>query len=90
MSCDRLYTSRLADRLSQPYVAVLFGNPYTATFLTKLPAMMLTYEEFDGIELAAVRALAGEAPIRGKLPISLPGMFPFGHGLERSARPASP
>src|SRR5438132_13980910 len=71
---------------SKPFVAVLFGNPYTATFLQKLPTMMLTYEEFDGIEAAAVRALAGEAPIGGKLPISLPGMFPIGHGLERPAR----
>jgi beta-N-acetylhexosaminidase len=68
----------------KPYVAVLFGNPYTATFLQKLPTIMLTYEEFDGIESAAVRALAGEAPISGKLPISLPGMFPIGHGLTRN------
>jgi len=75
--------------LKKPYVAVLFGNPYTATFLGKLPAMLLTYEEFDGIELAAVRAVAGEAPVRGKLPISLPGMFPFGHSLERLARSGS-
>jgi beta-N-acetylhexosaminidase len=67
----------------KPIVAVLFGNPYTATFLPKLPAVMLTYEEYDGVETAAVRALAGEAPIGGKLPISLPGMFPFGHGLDR-------
>ena len=36
--------------------------------------MLLTYEEFDAVEYAAVRALAGEAPIGGKLPISLPGM----------------
>ncbi len=76
--------------LNKPYVAVMFGNPYTATFLTKLPTMLLAFEAFDGVELAAVRALAGEAPIRGKLPISLPGMFPFGHGLERSPRSASP
>jgi len=69
--------------LNKPYVTVLFGNPYTATFLPRLPAMLLTYEEFDGIELAAVRALAGEAPVGGKLPIALPGMFPIGHGLVR-------
>ena len=69
--------------IDKPYVAVLFGNPYTATFLPKLPAMLLTYEVFDAVELAAVRALAGEAPIGGKLPISLPGIFPVGHGLER-------
>jgi len=70
----------------KPIVAVLFGNPYTATFLPKLPAVMLTYEEYDGVESAAVRALAGEAPIGGKLPISLPGMFPFGHGIDRDVR----
>jgi beta-N-acetylhexosaminidase len=69
--------------LNKPYIAVLFGNPYTATFLTKLPAVLLTYEAFDGIELAAVRALAGDAPISGKLPITLPGSFPIGHGLTR-------
>jgi len=69
--------------VNKPYIAVLFGNPYTATFLTKLPAVLLTYEAFDGIELAAVRALAGEAPINGKLPITLPGSFPIGHGLTR-------
>jgi beta-N-acetylhexosaminidase len=48
--------------------------------------MLLTYEEYDGIESAAVRALTGDAPIGGKLPISLPGMFPIGHGLDRPAR----
>jgi len=73
---------------TKPLVAVLFGNPYTATFLPKLPAVLLTYEEYDGVESAAVRAIAGEAPIGGKLPISLPGMFPFGHGLERLANAA--
>jgi beta-N-acetylhexosaminidase len=71
---------------NKPYVAVLFGNPYTATFLQKLPIVLVTYEVFDGAEIAAVRALAGEAPIGGKLPISLPGMFPFGHGLERPVK----
>jgi beta-N-acetylhexosaminidase len=71
---------------NKPYVAVLFGNPYTATVLPKIPAVLLTYENYDGIELAAVKALAGEAPIRGKLPISLPGLFPLGHGLDRAAR----
>ena len=45
--------------------------------------MLVTYEAYDGIESAAARALAGETPIGGKLPISLPGMFPIGHGLNR-------
>ncbi len=45
--------------------------------------MMLTYDFYDGAEAAAVRALVGEAPITGRLPISLPGFFEAGWGLSR-------
>ena len=68
---------------NKPFVTVCFGNPYTSTFLPKLPAVMLTYEFSDFSERVAAKALAGEIAIGGKLPISLPGMFPFGHGLTR-------
>jgi beta-N-acetylhexosaminidase len=71
-------------RSGTPLVAVSFGNPYVATFLTELPALLLTYDFYDRAEASAVRALAGEAPIGGKLPITLPGLFPVGHGLERA------
>ncbi|MEW5982733.1 MAG: glycoside hydrolase family 3 N-terminal domain-containing protein [Acidobacteriota bacterium] len=70
----------------KPFVAVLFGNPYVATFVPKLPAMLLTYEFSDATERAAVRAIAGEIPIGGRLPIALPGMFPIGHGLVRGIK----
>ena len=49
----------------------------------ELPAVMLTYDFYDMPELSVVRALAGEAPITGRLPIAIPGMFPVGHGLVR-------
>jgi len=70
----------------KPFAAVCFGNPYTAMFLPKLPAVLLGYEFSDFTERAAVKALAGEIPIGGRLPIQLPGMFPIGHGLTRAAR----
>jgi beta-N-acetylhexosaminidase len=75
--------ARTTTRSKQPYVAVLFGNPYTAIFLPELPAVLLTYDFYDLAEESAVRALAGEAPITGKLPIGLPGLFEAGHGLNR-------
>ena len=71
---------------NKPFAAVCFGNPYTATFLPKLPAVLLGYEFSDFTERAAVKALAGEIPIGGKLPIALPGMFPIGHGLTRAVK----
>ena len=72
-------------RSGTPIVAVFFGNPYAATFIPELPAVLLTYDFYDRAEASAVRAIAGEAAIGGKLPITLPGLFPAGHGLERAA-----
>jgi beta-N-acetylhexosaminidase len=68
-----------------PFVTVLFGNPYTAAFLQDLPAMLLTYDFYDRPERSAVRAIAGDAPIGGKLPIGIPGVAPRGTGLQRAA-----
>ena len=68
----------------RPLIAVVFGNPYVATFIPELPSVLLTYDFYDRAEASAVRALSGEAPIAGKLPITL-GTFPLGHGLDRPA-----
>ncbi len=69
--------------LEKPFVAVIFGNPYVAMALPKVPAVLLTYEYLDAMEVAAVRALAGEIPIGGKLPVTMPGLYEAGHGLVR-------
>jgi len=71
--------------LPQPFVTVSFGNPYIVAAMPKAPALMLTYEFGDAPEVAVARALAGEIAIGGKLPITIPGLFDFGHGLERGA-----
>ena len=78
--------SRGSERRSQPFVAMFFGNPYTPMFVPEIPAMLLTYDFSDYAEESAVKALAGEIAIGGKLPIALPGLFPIGHGLTRSTR----
>jgi beta-glucosidase-like glycosyl hydrolase len=70
-------------RIRKPYVTVFFGNPYAAMYMKELPAMLLTYDLYDRPERSAVRAIAGEAAIGGKLPIALPGMFEVGFGLTR-------
>ena len=75
--------ARQTEQSGKPFVTVLFGNPYTATFLQDVPAILLTYDFYDRAERSAVRALAGEAPITGKLPIGLPGLAERGAGLTR-------
>ncbi len=80
---------RHVARQKTPFVTVFFGNPYVATYMPELPSMLLTYDFCDRAELSAVRAIAGEAAIGGRLPIALPGLAAMGAGLDRpSVRPA--
>jgi beta-glucosidase-like glycosyl hydrolase len=78
--------ARSSERTTTPFVTCFFGNPYTASFVPELPAMMLTYDFYDQPERAAVRALAGEAAITGRLPISLSPQLRAGAGLDRPLR----
>jgi beta-N-acetylhexosaminidase len=81
---------RGTTRRSQPFVAAFFGSPYAPMSVPDLPAMLLTYDFSDVAEESAVRAISGEIPIAGRLPIALPGLFPVGHGLTRPVPPATP
>ena len=77
--------ARATQPSQRPFVTTFFGNPYAAMYLPELPAVLLTYDFYDRAELSAVRALAGEAPIGGRLPIALPGTVRGGAGLTRQA-----
>jgi beta-glucosidase-like glycosyl hydrolase len=82
--------SRGTERRNQPFVAAFFGNPYTPSFVQEIPSMLLTYDFSDYAETSAVKAIAGEIAIGGKLPITLPGLFPLGHGLQRASVSSAP
>jgi beta-N-acetylhexosaminidase len=79
-----LFEQLAADK-SKPLVAVAFGSPYVGDLAPRVPAVLLAYEYGDAPEAAAVRALCGQAPIGGRLPVAIPDLFPLGHGLERAA-----
>jgi beta-N-acetylhexosaminidase len=80
---------RQSTAAGKPMIATFFGNPYVATFLPELPSMLLTYDFYDRAESSAVRAIAGEVPIGGRLPIGLPGLAERGSGLDRAASKAT-
>jgi beta-N-acetylhexosaminidase len=72
-----------ATRRNQPIAAAFFGSPYAALAVPFLPAMLLTYDFGDYTETAVARALAGELPVRGTLPIAIAEQWPVGFGLQR-------
>lgn len=75
--------ARLTATSGKPLITTFFGNPYVPMFMPELPTMLLTYDFYDRAESSAVRAVAGEAAISGRLPIALPGLFEQGFGLDR-------
>jgi beta-N-acetylhexosaminidase len=69
---------------AQPNAAVIaFGNPYIIRQFPRARTYINTFGVGDALEIAAARALAGQAKIGGKSPVSLPGFFRAGDGLAR-------
>ncbi|MBK9707563.1 MAG: hypothetical protein IPO77_11300 [Acidobacteria bacterium] len=76
---------RLAQDLIRrklPLVVISFGNPYMLSAMPDSPSYMLAYSPYPVSQLAAAKALLGEIEISGKLPVSLPGLYPRGSGLN--------
>ncbi|MBI4471262.1 MAG: glycoside hydrolase family 3 protein [Acidobacteria bacterium] len=69
--------------VEKPLVFTMFGNPYLLTHVPELPSYIVAYDTHPAAERAAVRAITGEIEFRGRLPVSLPGLYAVGHRLER-------
>jgi beta-N-acetylhexosaminidase len=70
-----------------PTVVVASGNPYVLRQFPSVGSYLVTYGRGEAVEEAAARALVGEAAIGGRAPVSLPGFFRLGDGLDRPGRP---
>jgi beta-N-acetylhexosaminidase len=69
----------------KPVVLVALGNPYLVRSFPKAAAFLLTFSTVPLSETAAVKALFGAIPIRGHLPVSIPGVAKIGDGMELPA-----
>ncbi len=65
-----------------PIVGISFGNPYLLQSFPELRTYMVVYGDMPSLQQAAARALLGKIDITGKLPISLPGLYPRGTGIQ--------
>jgi beta-N-acetylhexosaminidase len=66
----------------KPVAVIAFGSPYLVRQFPKTPVYVATYAIEDVAQGAAVRALFGEVPVTGRLPVSVPGFFEIGAGLQ--------
>ncbi len=66
----------------RPVALVTLGNPYLLRQFPKVAAYLATFSWAPPSELAAVEAVFGEIEIRGKLPVSIPGLAVVGFGID--------
>ncbi|HEV8658996.1 MAG TPA: glycoside hydrolase family 3 N-terminal domain-containing protein [Thermoanaerobaculia bacterium] len=64
-------------------VAVSFGSPYVIRDLPQTKTYLCAYGIQPVMQTAVVHAIFGEAPISGRLPVTIPGMHKRGEGIDR-------
>ncbi len=65
-----------------PVIGISFGNPYLLQSFPELRTYVVAYGDMPSLQQAAARALLGQIDVTGKLPISLPGLYPRGTGIQ--------
>lgn len=68
--------------MKTPVVGISFGNPYLLQSFPDLKTYVVAYGDMPSLQQATARAVVGEIDITGKLPISLPGLYPRGTGIQ--------
>jgi beta-N-acetylhexosaminidase len=66
-------------------VVVAMGNPYFASQMPQLENYLCTFSDAQVSELSAVKAMFGEIPTSGRLPVTIPGIAARGFGLTMSS-----
>jgi beta-N-acetylhexosaminidase len=64
-------------------VVLAMGNPYVASDFPEVQTYICTFSNAPVSELSAVKALFGEIPIGGHLPVSIPAIAERGAGIAR-------
>lgn len=67
-------------------VVLAMGNPYVIGDFPAIQNYVCAFSNATVSETAAVKAVFGEIPIGGHLPVTIPGIANRGEGLERPAR----
>jgi beta-glucosidase-like glycosyl hydrolase len=74
---------KLLANTNVPVVAISFGTPYLLREIPATGTYFCAYGIQPVMQLAAVQALFGEAPVSGKLPVTIPGLASRGTGIAR-------
>jgi beta-N-acetylhexosaminidase len=83
---ERLLALLQSTGRTRPTILLSLGNPYLVSRVPEVGSYLIGWRSNPVTEQAAARAIAGAAPITGRLPISIPPDYPRGWGVMRRAR----
>ncbi|HCS46856.1 MAG TPA: hypothetical protein DIW61_00795 [Candidatus Aminicenantes bacterium] len=67
-------------------LVVSFGSPYFLRHFPEVDGYICLYRNTAQAQEVAAKAVCGEIDIEGGLPVSIPGLYPVGHGLTIKKR----
>lgn len=74
-------------RVKPSALLISLGDPYLIRQLSFFPTYLCTYSHVSTSQRAAAKAIFGEIPLAGKLPVSIPGVAARDTGLYREVFP---
>jgi len=78
----------ILDRAGEKTVMLAMGNPYLAQDFPAVQNYFCTFSNAGVSEVSAVKALFGEIPVHGHLPVTIPNIALRGFGMERPVQAA--
>jgi len=79
----------ILDTAGDRTVVLALGSPYSILNFPSIRSYLCTYSWVPTSERSAAKALFGEIPIHGKLPVTLPGIAKRGEGLDKEVGTAA-
>jgi beta-N-acetylhexosaminidase len=80
---------RVLRQAGEKTAVLAMGTPYIASSFPEVQTYICTFSHATVAESAAVKALYGEIEIRGRLPVTIPGIAARGAGLTKPAANAA-
>jgi beta-N-acetylhexosaminidase len=77
---------KVLDHGAEQTAVLAMGNPYLAQDFPAVQNYLCSFSNATVSEVSVVKALFGEIPIRGHLPVSIPNIAERGAGIERPAQ----
>jgi beta-N-acetylhexosaminidase len=71
----------------KPTAVIAFGSPYLIERFPNAPTWIAEFSTNDVAQKAAARALFGQVPFVGKIPVTVPGTAKRGDGIQTTAKP---